>query len=555
MIEKRLLFYIFLLIWFIMLPGKSFPKVLIHKYRKSHKPNIIFILCDDMGWRDLGTYGSTFYETPNIDKLASQGMKFMDAYASSPECSPSRAGIMTGQYPSRVGITDWIVGDRYYFGPQPNRKLISRPYELNLPKSEITIAQTLKDHGYVTCFAGKWHLGLKPSSWPRAEGFDYNYGGWAAGDPRAYGMGGYFSPWNNPKLKNGPKGTFLTDRLTTLTINFIKKEVQTGRPFFADLSYYAVHIPIQAKKKYITMFREKAHRLQLDTFQQFVRNAPWMKGSFKERIVQDNPVYAGLIYSVDQNVGRIMRTLRQLGIAKNTIVVFTADNGGLATAQGSPTSNLPLMDGKGWTYEGGIRVPLIIKWPGVAKPGSVSNFPVINTDFYPTFLQMAGLPQMPKQSVDGVSMVPLLKGKSTIDQPVLYWHYPHYSDQGGTPSSAIRMGNWKLIQFYGDNHVELYNLRTDIEEQSDLTNAMPEKTAELLHILNEWKQKVHAKIPLINPYYNPHFGAVIKEKHETYHDFMMHYDSLFSKQTFNFNSFKKVRKRMRALSELTKSRK
>ncbi len=528
--------------------------LLAQQQEKSSKPNIIFILVDDMGWKDLGTYGSTFYETPNIDQLASQGMKFMDAYASSPECSPSRSSIMTGQYPVHTGITDWIIGGQNIIGPMPNQKLIQKPFLLNLPKSETTIAQVLKNNGYVTCFAGKWHLGMSDDYWPKAEGFDYNYGGWTAGNPVDFGMGGYFSPYHNPRLKDGPKGEFLTDRLTTETINFIKKEAKSGKPFFADLSFYAVHEPIEAKKEYIEKFKEKAHRLGLDTLQQFVKDAPWMQAypSYKERTVQDNAVYAGLIYSVDENVGRIMKALKELGISKNTIIVFSSDNGGLSTAEGSPTSNFPLRYGKGWTYDGGIRIPLIVKWPGVTQPGSVSKFPVVNTDFYPTFLQMAVLPQMPNQTKDGVSLVPLLVGKNTINQPAIYWHFPHYSDQGGGPSSAVREGNWKIIQFYGDNHVELYNLHFDIGERRDLAKTFPEKTAQLTTLLNDWKKKNDAKIPTINPYYNPvPFETFIKaNKIDSYWNpklrpILDKYDSLFSKQVFDpalFQSFKKMYK-------------
>ena len=495
-----------------------------------------------MGWKDLGAYGSSFYETPNIDKLASQGMKFMDAYATSPVCSPSRSSIMTGQYPVNTGITDWIVGSQNIVGPLPDQKLIPKQFNFNLPKSEITIAQALKRHGYATFFAGKWHLGMSEEYWPESEGFDYNYGGWAAGNPRDYGMGGYFSPYHNPKLKDGPKGEFLTDRLTTETIKFIKREAGQGKPFFADLSFYAVHEPIQAKKKYIERFKEKAHKMGLDTLQTFVKDAPWMQefSSYKERMVQSNPVYAALLYTVDENVGRILKTLDELGISQNTVIVFTSDNGGLSTAEDSPTSNYPLRYGKGWTFEGGVRIPLIIKWPGVTKPGSVCNFPVINTDFYPTFLEMAKLPQMPDQTKDGVSLVPLLRGEKSVDQPVLYWHYPHYSDQGGGPSSAIRDGNWKLIQFYGDNHYELYNLMFDIGERRDLANAFPEKSAELQELLNKWKKKNNAKIPSINPYYNPGpFENFVKKNHlgswwsPKLRPFLNKYDTLFGKDVFD----------------------
>ena len=528
-----------ILLVLLLLPFRTFAQV---QHPQNGKPNIIFILCDDMGWKDLGTYGSTFYETPNIDKLASGGMKFMDAYASSPVCSPSRSSIMTGQYPVNTGITDWIVGAQNTIGPLPNQRLIPKQFAFNLPKGETTIVQALKQQGYATCFAGKWHLGMSEAYWPESEGFDYNYGGWAAGNPRAYGMGGYFSPYNNPKLQDGPKGEFLTDRLTTETIRFIKKESKEGKPFFADLSFYAVHQPIEGKKKYIKYFKEKAHKMGLDTLNPFVKDARWMQqySSFKERMIQSNPVYAALLYSVDENVGRIMKTLDELGISENTIIVFSSDNGGLSTAEGSPTSNFPLRYGKGWTYDGGVRIPLIIKWPGVTKPGSKSVFPVINTDFFPTFLEMAALPQMPEQSKDGVSLVPLLKGERSIDQQVLYWHYPHYSDQGGGPSSAIRQGYWKLIQFYGDNHYELYNLRYDIGERRDLAKAFPQKAAELQELLNRWKKKDHAKIPSINPYYNP--GPFEKFVHENHvgsfwspklRPLLNTYDTLFSKDIFD----------------------
>ncbi len=479
----------------------------VQQNKTVKKPNVIFILVDDMGWKDLGVYGSTFYESPNIDKLASQGMQFMDAYASSPVCSPSRSSIMTGQYPVNTGMTDWIPGVSRNRQPQPDLKLIEQSIVDNLPKSNTSLGQAFKNNGYATCYSGKWHLGETQEYWPEAEGFDYNYGGWSAGNPRAEGMKGYFSPYNNPKLKDGPKGEFLTDRLTTETIDFIKNQAKAGKPFFADLSFYAVHEPVEAKEKYIEKFKDKAHRLGLDTMQQFAKDADWMQGnpSFKERIVQADPVYAGLIYTVDENVGLIMATLKELGIEDNTIVVFSSDNGGLSTAERSPTTNYPLRYGKGWNYEGGVRVPLIVKWPGVTKAGSVSSFPIVNTDFYPTFLEMAGLPQMLQQTKDGVSMVPLLKGEKSIDQKEIFWHYPHYGNQGGSPASSVRMGDWKLIQFYSDNHVELYNLRIDIEERRDLARAFPDKTADLLGRLNSWKKSTNAKTPLINPYYNPNY--------------------------------------------------
>jgi arylsulfatase A-like enzyme len=509
------------------------------------KPNIVFILVDDMGWKDLGIYGSKFYESPHIDQLAREGMLFTDAYSSSNVCSPSRSSIMTGQYPVHTGITDWIVGQQNIAGPQPDQKLLPPQFSFNLDTAEVTIAEALKKAGYATCYAGKWHLGLTPDFWPGNQGFDYNYGGWAAGSPVAAGMGGYFSPYHNPRLSDGPKGEFLTDRLTTEAIGFIRKQAEKKVPFFVDLSFYAVHEPVQAKKVYIDKFKEKAHRMGLDTLQQFIRNDTWMRGhsGWAERVVQDNPVYAGLIYSVDENVGRIINVLKQLGIAKTTIVIFTSDNGGLNTTRNAPTTNYPLRYGKGWNYEGGIRVPLIVKWPGLTTPGTKCSFPVINTDFYPTMLQMAGLPLMPRQHLDGISMVPLLEGKKKIGQPGIYWHYPHYHGAGGTPSSAIREGNWKLIQFYEDNHIELYNLRTDIEERQDLAPLFPKKAAEMLNLLNTWKRQTHAGIPTINPYYNPDYEELINKGKMTRGKYMSHYDSLFGKDTFDPNLFKSIMKR------------
>lgn len=497
---------------------------------KPSKPNIIFILADDLGWKDLSCYGSTFYETPNLDKLAAEGVLFTDSYASCNVCSPSRSSIMTGQYPVHTGITDWIKGRQNGNGPMPFDKLLPPSFVFNLDTTQITIAEALKQDGYATFFAGKWHLGLSAPYWPENQGFDVNKGGWSAGNPWAGGMGGYFSPYHNPKLSDGPKGEFLTDRLTTEAIKFIKQKVKEDNPFFVDVSFYAVHQRIQAKQKYIEKFKAKAHRMGLDTLQTFVKDAQWMQNetSWKERITQSNPVYAALLYSVDENVGRILNVLRQLNIEKNTIIVFTSDNGGLSTAEGSPTSNYPLRYGKGWNYEGGIRVPLIIKWPGITKAGSVCHFPVINTDFYPTFLQMAGLPLMPAQHKDGISLVPLLEGHKKIDQPALYWHYPHYSNQGGTPGSAIREGNWKLIQFYEDNHVELYNLQTDIEERRDLSKVFPKRAAQMLQMLNLWRKRTHAKIPAINPYYNPYYREIMEKNHETWKQYRSNYHKLFN---------------------------
>jgi arylsulfatase A-like enzyme len=439
---------------------------------------------------------------------------------------------MTGQCPNRTGITDWIVGRQNQEGPMPDNKLLAQPFAFNLDTAQVTIAEALKKGGYGTFFAGKWHLGMSEAYWPENQGFDVNKGGWAAGNPKDYGMGGYFSPYHNPRLPDGGKGEFLTDRLTSEAIRYIDQNKHGARPFFIELAFYAVHTPLEAKKEYIDKFREKARRMGLDSMQQFV-HASWMRPGGKERVVQSNPVYAGLLYSVDENVGRIMAALQQAGIADNTVLVFTSDNGGLSTSEGSPTSNAPLRNGKGWNYEGGVRVPLIIRWPGVAMGGSICRTPVVNTDLYPTFLQMAGMPLMPQQHKDGMSMAPLLKGESRIAQPVICWHYPHYSNQGGGPSSALLAGDWKLVQFYEDNRIELYNLAWDIGELRDLAEAFPEKTGELLELLNQWKKATGARIPLVNPYYNPYYRKVMEERQENIRQYLSKYDTLFDKQLYD----------------------
>ena len=493
------------------------------------RPNIILILADDLGWKDLSCYGSIFYETPNLDRLAAQGMRFSDFYASCNVCSPSRSSIMTGQYPVNTGITDWIKGRQNGKGPMPYDRLIPPDFVFNLDTAQVTIAEALKHGGYATFFAGKWHLGLSESYWPENQGFDINKGGWSAGNPWSEGMGGYFSPYHNPKLSDGPKGEFLTDRLTSETIRFIREKASENEPFFVELSLYAVHQRIEAKEKYIEKFKAKAHRLGLDTVETNIKDAPWMQNEkgWSERVIQSNPVYAALLYSVDENVGRILSVLQDLKIDDNTIVVFTSDNGGLSTAEGAPTSNVPLRYGKGWNYEGGLRVPLIVSWPGVTKPGKLCPFPAVNTDFYPTFLQMAGLPLMPDQHKDGVSLVPLLQGEQKIDQPALYWHYPHYGNQGSAPGAAVREGDWKLIQFYEDNHVELYNLRIDIEERRDLAAAFPAKTAALLKKLQSWRTATHAKFPRLNPYYNPYYEETMKQQHQSWKQYRAAYQKQF----------------------------
>ncbi len=446
----------------------------------ARRPNFVFILADDLGWADLGCYGSTFYETPNLDQLAVEGMRFTDAYAACPVCSPTRASIMTGKYPARLHLTNWLYG-------RIRKKLIGAPYVRQMPLEEVTLAEALKAGGYATGFVGKWHLGGK-GYWPEEQGFDVNVAGCTAGSP----MGGYFSPWGNPRMTDGPKGQYLTDRLTDEGIKFI--EAHKGRPFLLYQSYHTVHTPIQGKRELIAKYRAKAAKAP------FNKTAPAQnEAERKVRQTQNHPVYAAMVESMDSNIGRLLAALKANGVADNTVVFFMSDNGGLSTSERSPTSNAPLRAGKGWVYEGGIREPLIIKWPGVTAPGSTCNEPAISTDFYPTMLEMAGLPARPAQHADGVSLAPLLKGGKSLGRKAIYWHYPHYSPQGGRPACAVRAGEYKLLEFFEDGHVELYNLADDIGETADLAGKMPEKAAELRKMLHDWLKAVDAKMPSKNP--------------------------------------------------------
>jgi len=454
----------------------------------ASRPNVLFILVDDYGIKDVGVEGSTFYETPNIDGLARGGMRFTQGYAACQVCSPSRAAIMLGKYPARHGITDWIgAGVGEAFARRRRVKLLVPDYVRNLPADDTTLAEALKQAGYVTFFAGKWHLGSK-GSWPEDHGFDVNRGGWDVGGP----AGGYFSPWKNPNLPSGPPGESLTQRLASETIAFIQQN--RDKPFLAYLSFYAVHGPIQTTRPLWSKYREKAAALPAPAERfKIDRTLP-------VRQVQDNPIYAGLIESMDTAVGRVLTRLRELGLADNTIVFFTGDNGGVSSGDCFSSSELPYRGGKGRQWEGGIRVPFYIKAPGVTRPGSTCNTPVIGNDFYPTILQLAGLPLRPRQHVDGVSLAPLLRGGKIAPRP-LFWHYPHYGNQGGEPSSIIRKGDWKLIHYWEDDRNELYYLADDVGEQHDLAAKEAERTAQLWSELQAWLQETGATLPRPNPEY------------------------------------------------------
>lgn len=446
--------------------------------------NLIFILADDLGWRDLGCYGSSFYETPNLDRLAKQGMRFTAAYAACNVCSPTRASILTGKYPARLNLTDWLPG-------RPNRpdQKLNRPViQQHLPLEEITIAEALKASGYQTAFIGKWHLGGEPF-YPDKQGFDLNIGGCQLGHPPSY-----FSPYKLPTLSDGPNGEYLTDRLTDEALKFI--EGSKDRAFFLYLSHYAVHNPLQAKPELVAKYKAKAERLA-GAGPAFISDH-----NRQVRQIQNHAVYAAMIESLDDSIGRILKKLEELALDKNTVIVFTSDNGGLSTAEGTPTSNVPLRLGKGWNYEGGLREPLLVKWPGVTQPGSRCDEPLISTDYYPTFLEMAGLPLRPEQHRDGVSLAPLLQGRARPER-ALFWHYPHYSNQGGSPGGAVRVGDWKLIEFFEDMRVELYNLKEDISEQKDLAASWPDRTKTLRDRLHAWRQETGSLMPTPNPDYVP----------------------------------------------------
>jgi arylsulfatase A-like enzyme len=367
---------------------------------------------------------------------------------------------------------------------------------------EVTIAEAMREAGYRTFFAGKWHLGQDSIYWPEHQGFEINKGGWSVGWP----AGGYFSPYENPRLTSGPEGECLTDRLTDEAMMFL--ESHAGEPFFLYLSFYAVHTPLQARPDLIRKYEWKIDSLGLDRDNMETSRREWISkappsGRFIERTQQGHPTYAGMVETLDRNVGRVMEKLEELGLDEKTIIIFMSDNGGLSTAEGSPTSNLPLRAGKGWLYEGGIREPMLISWPGSGSEGKVCDVPVTSTDFYPTILQMAGLDPDPDQHMDGVSLVPLFDGEGGIGERPIFWHYPHYSNQGGKPGAAVRQGNYKLIEFFEDQSVELYNLSNDAGEQHNLSATDPDKTEELLRMLHRWQVSVGARGMDPNPGYDP----------------------------------------------------
>jgi arylsulfatase A-like enzyme len=420
-------------------------------------PNIVFILADDLGWSDLQSYGSQKYLSPHLDAMASRGMRFTDAYAAGPVCSPTRASIMTGKYPARIHLTDWIGG----------RDGVRSMRHLRL--SEVTIAEALKQAGYATGVVGKWHLG-GPEYFPKKQGFDVAIGAPHEGLPRD----GYNLP-NRPDLPGSEEGEYLTDHLTDAGIEFV--EANKDRPFFLYQSYHSVHVPIEGRPDLVAEHEVRARKLGLEL----------------------NAHYAAMIQSLDAGVGRILSTLDRLGLTERTVVVFFSDNGGFSHLYGEKNdvmSNLPLRMGKGYLYEGGIRAPLIVQYPPLVAAGSVSSEQVISTDFYPTILELLGVDAMPEQHVDGVSIVPLLEDSTaSLGRPAIYFHFPHRSLNGGRRASAIRVGDFKLIDFFGRGRLELYNLEEDIGESRNLAETDPAKAEELHSMLIAWRKNVDAQMP------------------------------------------------------------
>ncbi|MBI5835483.1 MAG: sulfatase [Armatimonadetes bacterium] len=446
-------------------------------------PNVVLILADDLGWADLGCTGSDFYETPHLDRLASAGVRFTNGYATCPVCSPSRASLQTGKYPQRVGITDYIGAAQPDRWPRPT-PLLPAPYREQLPLEEVTLAEAFGAAGYATGFFGKWHLG-EAGFWPEQQGYQVNRGGCGKGACP------HTPPYMLPNLPDGPKDEYLADRLTDEALAFM--EQHRAGPFLSLITHYDVHTPLTSKPDVVAKYRAKSAALGLTPDQRF---RP--EGASRDRRRQDHAVYAAMMACLDDTVGRVMGRLEALGIADETIVVFTSDNGGLSTSEGTPTSNAPLRAGKGWLYEGGVRVPLLIRAPGRCKPGLVSDVPMTTCDLYPTLLALCGQKLRPEQHRDGVNMAAALTGGMVPGRP-LFWHYPHYGNQGGRPGGAVRHGQYKLIEWYGEPKPELFDLLADPGESRNIAEREPKLAVQLQGELARWRRDVGARMPTPNP--------------------------------------------------------
>ena len=448
------------------------------------KLNVVFILVDDWGWADAGVQGSDFFETPNIDRLAREGMRFTQAYAAAAICSPTRAAILTGKSPARLDMTIWHEGA--VRGGSKNKRMLEAKAEANLPLAEVTLAELFKKQNYFTAHIGKWHLG-KAAFYPETQGYDVNIGGTYWGAPATFHWP-YRGPWsrNDPELRYvplgaGKPGDYLTDQLTDHALRIIAQ--QKDRPFFLSLWFHTVHTPIEGKPTWVKRFEKK----------------PSGK-------IHSHAEYAAMLASLDENIGRVLRQLDDLKLADRTVVILTSDNGGVdfPTAKSGnrpPTRNAPFRSGKGTLYEGGLRVPLIIRWPGRTKPGAECAAQVTSQDFFPTLADALGQTNAPRH--DGVSLLPLLKNpKAPLKREALFWHYPHYYPRM-TPASAIRAGDWKLIHYYEDNRMELFNLKTDPAETKNLAATQSAKAKALREKLDAWRKETDAKAPIKNPDWRP----------------------------------------------------
>ena len=444
---------------------------------KNSQHNLVFIIVDDLGWKDVGYMGSDFYETPNIDKLSDNSTVFNSAYSASPVCSPTRASIMTGKHHVRVNITDWIPGvdpkNRYLIGPEDIHQL---------PLEEVTIAEILESNGYSTMYSGKWHLGSE-GFYPEDQGFTTNKGGFEKGSP----MGGYYSPYKNPKLSDGPEGEYLTDRLTDESIEFIKKR-DVSKPFAVFLSFYNVHTPIQANLKHIDYYKNKLKKYSDTTIQTI------NEGEAISVLNQRNPKYASMVHSTDENIGRLISFLKEKNLYNNTLIIFTSDNGGLSTqAKVAPTSTKPLRAGKGWLYEGGIRIPQLIKFVN-QKNQHLNDNPVVSYDLFATVVNHLKL----NHNLDEKDGIDLSSSNKKNKREYILWHFPHYHGSLWKPGSAIRYGDWKLLKFYEENKLELYNLKNDLGEETDLSSRYPLIVKKLSNQMNKMLTEMNGKVPTIN---------------------------------------------------------
>lgn len=454
----------------------------------AQPPNILIILADDLGQRDLGCYShGNYYETPHLDRLAAEGVRFTDAYAANPVCSPTRYSVLTGKWPTRARITNWLPGNR-------TERFAGAPLAANMELSEVTLAEVLKSRGYQAAFVGKWHLGEDAAHWPEHQGFDVNIGGTNVGHPPSW-----FSPFGNKRISDGEAGEYLTDRLTRETIALLRQYRKSGQPFLLCHFFYQVHVPLEAPAALVEKYQQKQERLGLKA--DFGTEVQYLESDSEPRRVrlnQTHPVYAAMVESMDVAVGRILAALDDLGLADNTLVIFTSDNGGLSTAEGMPTSNLPFRGGKGWVYEGGIREPFMMRWPGVTQAGAVCNVPVTTVDIFPTVMAAAGVAPEETPANDGENLASLLAGTAR-DARDLFWHYPHYSNQGGFPGGAIRSGSWKLVEDYEDGSIALFDLAEDPGEMRDQAAAFPERVTELRARLHAWYKRTDAQFLQAKP--------------------------------------------------------